>query len=500
MRLHLPIALASLLLAQEAAATFGSHTATPFASLGAIALDGTGVVQTRPDLCQSPRPLAINLEDFGAAGDGVTNDAPAIQAAVRSCAKPCTIQLEPGRWYRIAWGIGNAAVLHMDRPNVELRGNGTNGGIYVVLTDEQAQCSFTGGSPTGTPACAQTNGQAIHLAAPNTDLTDLSITSNIRYRSAGNPQGAAVWADSTEHDVCAVRTEYAPFHFRGASNYRIVGNALFRTYADPIHNTDRDASQTQRVGNGMVMYNHIAQSGDDGVAVIDRGVPNLSGYVISDNIIQDGYWGRGIGIDGGSDVTVARNTVLRQVMAGSIIAHADTPAFGAARTSKIVIRGNVIDGNQQGIEPPWHPCHSHFPGLPGGSNHWVIFQNCLTTTAGNPGWPIPITDHGAIDVLGRDDTGDGRPGLESRVSDLVIEGNRISNAVRGAFRVRDWVCGVRVKRNTLTAIGSTVWRESYTGVPGGKGPLDIECSGIGYRAGITECQRNTTDGVPMNCQ
>ena len=502
MRLQVTVLLCTWLIASNSSATTGSHTVAPAA--GAPTLDGTAVVNTRPELCGPSAGVVITPEQFGANGDDALDDSAALQNALRSCAAQCTLQLTAGKWYRVAWGIGSNAVLHLDRPNVQLRGNGTNGGIYVVMTDEQQQCSFTGGSPTGNPSCAQTNGQAIHLAAPNTDIINVTVTTNTRYRSAGNPQGAGLWVDSVEHDICGNRFEYAPFYLRGASNYRIIGNAIFRAYADPIHQTDSSSTETKRIGNAIVQWNHIAQSGDDGIAVVDRGVTNMSGYTITDNIVQDGYWGRGIGIDGADNVTVARNTVLRQVMAASILVHADTVAFGAAKTTRVVLRGNTITQNQSRVEPPWHPCHWFWP-VSSFTNHWAAFQTCLSETAGNTGWNVNkagfFTGHAAIDILGRDNTGDTRPPIDSRVADLVIEDNAITSVSEGAVRARDYICGVRLKRNTLTSIGGTAWRESYTGVPGGLGALAPLCKAVGvYTAGITECQQNTRDGAVFNCQ
>src|SRR6185312_7899961 len=70
---------------------------------------------------------AVYVRDFQAAGDGKTDDGPAIRAALESVlagSKPAALEFDPGKTYRIASFEGRYALQLLNTQQVMLRGNG----------------------------------------------------------------------------------------------------------------------------------------------------------------------------------------------------------------------------------------------------------------------------------------------------------------------------------------------------------------------------------------
>jgi parallel beta-helix repeat protein len=106
------------------------------------------------------------------------------------------------------------------------------------------------------------------------------------------------------------------------SGFAVSGNTVSRTYADGIHMTHGST-------NGRVLGNTISETGDDGIAVVSylgRGwqaqalanpawlsATNLtnrdSNILIANNTVSHNYFGRGITVVGGSNVTIENNSV-----------------------------------------------------------------------------------------------------------------------------------------------------------------------------------------------
>src|SRR5512135_793237 len=77
----------------------------------------TGSAQVAPATAAAPSST-VSVKDFGAKGDGVTDDQPAIQAAIESLAKTGGTAFVPAGDYR----LGDSIVI--DRDNITLTGQG----------------------------------------------------------------------------------------------------------------------------------------------------------------------------------------------------------------------------------------------------------------------------------------------------------------------------------------------------------------------------------------
>ena len=103
-------------------------------------------------------------------------------------------------------------------------------------------------------------------------------------------------------------------------------------YADAIH--FGDVPQI----NNIAINNHIRGCGDDGIAVVirqdycDSNGRMASNLVARYNTIVAGYWGRGMSIVGGTNITYADNIVSSCYLAGLIIT---TETLGESKSTPI---------------------------------------------------------------------------------------------------------------------------------------------------------------------
>lgn len=114
----------------------------------------------------------------------------------------------------------------------------------------------------------------------------------------------------------------------------VASNTVERSVADGIH-------MTHGTRNGRVLKNVLNENGDDGIAAVsyidtgwnakvdamakageatkiaqwvaEQDATVVRNVLISGNVVKNGYWGRGISVVGGRDITVAWNTVTRIV-------------------------------------------------------------------------------------------------------------------------------------------------------------------------------------------
>lgn len=126
----------------------------------------------------------------------------------------------------------------------------------------------------------------------------------------------------------------------GGTNVAIAGNKVQGTLADGIHTTYGSH-------NVLVQDNTVTGTGDDMIAVVSyQGDGALSSNVlITGNSLTGNYWGRGISVVGGSDVTITGNTVQGvQKAAGVLIAQED--GWRTFNATNILITKNVISDIQ----------------------------------------------------------------------------------------------------------------------------------------------------------
>ena len=107
----------------------------------------------------------VYVKNFGAKGDGVTDDTDAINRAISSMTNGGTLVFEPGKTYR------KNAIVVVGKANVKLWGYGAK--LYSFTSDAELAADKPG---LGIPK------QALRLAAPGTAIYGFDLYSNVKKR------------------------------------------------------------------------------------------------------------------------------------------------------------------------------------------------------------------------------------------------------------------------------------------------------------------------------
>ncbi|HMJ12135.1 MAG TPA: right-handed parallel beta-helix repeat-containing protein [Polyangiaceae bacterium] len=373
---------------------FGEATSEPLPS---VALESAKYTIAPEQLALSAYAISepalsepvISVDDFGAKGDARSDDTDAINRAVRSLNRGGTVRFTPGKTYL------KRGLLVVDRADIQLWGYGAR--LYSVVTDEEARVK--GAARVG-----------IQLLAPRTAVYGLTLTSNVRKRLTGHPNASGVHLASDEQQVIDARFEYAGIFARKARRFVIARNVVYRSTADGIHVTTGSS-------DGLVVGNLVRETGDDMIAVVNYGLgePTVGNVLIERNDVSGQYWGRGIAIVGGRNITVRGNKIARTAFGAGILVHSET----SYRTANV--RGVRIEENDirevQTLAPDYNPARRR-------------------RKAG----------HGAIDVNGQG---------AQQVSGVLIRKNTIQGTAKDGIYVRGNACDIDISGNDLNRIGRT---------------------------------------------
>ena len=225
---------------------------------------------TVPDL---PSPV-VDVRTFGARGNGVDNDTPAIIAAIQSLSSGGTVFFPPGTY-------AHRDVLRITASDVTLAGSDAT--LYAL----------------------NPNSGTIFLEGSKITLRDLRILSADPVSRGLSPEmsGIVVRGDGNRVLKSTVsRSKSAGIWVSGARNYEIACNTVFDTMSDGIHSTDG-------ARDGVVRFNRVKNSGDDGISVVSYSTMQRSSSIrIEDNMVEQIRWGRGISVIGSVDVEIRRNS------------------------------------------------------------------------------------------------------------------------------------------------------------------------------------------------
>jgi parallel beta-helix repeat protein len=333
-------------------------------------------VVTHPSIASEKRNAAVADATVYPATDG-SDQADALQQAINGLQIGQRLVFAPGQYI-----VGHSLVVN--NAQVVLSGYGAK----LVATNPNDQTIDMSG----------TNSTILGFTLIGTGTTRLTTPSSTKVEVTGT--GIQVL------DVKIRGGASAGIFIFGGTNVVIAGNTVRDTLADGIHTTY--GSQ-----NVLVQGNTVTGTGDDMVAVVSyQSDGKLSSNVlITGNTLSNNYWGRGISVVGGSNVSIIGNSVQGvQKAAGILVAQED--GWRTFNASNVLIEKNVVSN----------------------------IQNSTNINSG-----LLPTEQAAIEL----DTGAGT------VTQVSVMQNQVYGSAYAGFRALGNVCQFLVSGNALTSITGT---------------------------------------------
>lgn len=288
----------------------------------------------------------VDVRTFGAMPDDGRDDTAAIQAALNA--------LTPGQWLVFAAGTyQHNARLQVRTARVVLWSDGatlhaTNPEDQAVVlgADGAAIYNFTLTAVTGDRLYAPWHARIaiFDSAARGAPLRDNVIQGN-RIVHAGE-RGSATANSASSAGI------YVEF----ADNFLVASNEVRRSLSDGIHITGG-------ARNGRVIFNTVRETGDDLIGLVSylgdgdwttESAARLTGtltskrdrtlvreVLVAHNDVAGNYWGRGITVVGGADITVSDNRIAQTTIGAGILLARDA-SFVTWGLNNVLVQDNTI--------------------------------------------------------------------------------------------------------------------------------------------------------------
>lgn len=311
-----------------------------------------GTLKTSGSLASkvSKNDLVINVKDYGATGDGSTDDTAAISSAVAALTSGSTLYFPGGTYFVSQVLLSSKSNFKIMGAGATIRGFNTTNAVLRLAT-----CTFF--EVNGLNIChanatvRNSSGHGMHLSS----CTDFVVTHNTLYETAA-----------------------AGFISFGGNRGTVENNNVHDTLADAIHLT-RGSKFISVVGN------HTDTTGDDGIAVVSY---QSDGLVCTDITITGNTvfqpMARGISVVGGTNVQINGNTVRSTQSAGIYVSQESS--FNTYGVTNVAVTGNTIkDANTYNQVANFGSIH-----ISGFSSTYVVdgVQVASNLIYGGNGWMI----------------------------------------------------------------------------------------------------------------
>jgi hypothetical protein len=276
------------------------------------------VVAPQPTPMPTPTPIpqpvdSLNLLAFGAVANGTTDNQSAFDRAIAAA------RSQRKKLYIPAGKYAKSNVLNID--SVEVYGDGD--ASEIISTNPMRSAIFLKGS-----------GSTLR------SLSHTTSTTGIQRQSSAEQASIVVWMTPafSIDDVTVNGGASIGMLMYGSSNGIVRKCRVYNTLADSYHMT----YGSKNIG----ILNNVARNcGDDGVAVVSYGSnPTMcSDISIIGNDVGHNYWGRGIAVSGGRNITIQGNTIAKTNAAGILISSEGTPWNTYEVDGVVCKNNNVLD-------------------------------------------------------------------------------------------------------------------------------------------------------------
>ena len=359
----------------------------------------------------------VRVDDFGARGDGVTDDTAAIQAALDAAPAGEDVVFTPGRTYRI--GNARAGIAPKSGARLVLHGatltmaNEAGQRCRLITLTGRSRVTVSGGTLLGSRLGAPEWGIGIHVSDSSNVLIE-----DVVFRDFFT-DAVTVTGNTGSQRVHIRRCRATNMGRNGMSLIAggdvVVEDSVFEGTANADPNMPRAGlSAEPNPGNHLrglrVSRCHFRNNQGSGLLLqLGRGL-TLSHLTVTDNVAEDNGLG-GLVLSDVSHVVVAGNRVS---------GHLSRSGYGIAlirRAVSVVVRGNVLEGNYRGL---------YLEGAQVASVHGN------TVVGLGPGATLGAGDDGdGIHVRGYTQVVDGQP-QEVFSNFVVVSGNSVrQSAGRG---------------------------------------------------------------------
>jgi hypothetical protein len=261
----------------------------------------------------------VNPMDFGAAGNGSSDDLNAINSAINALpAAGGVVYFPPGKTFK------KTNVLSISKNHVKLWGINRQTEIFQSVAGQKRHQAIV---------CRGNTGCGVFGFKLRSDA-------NQRFDALEDNQLSADGATMVEIVGNEVQGSSAVGLFLyGSKEHYIEGNYVHHTYADHIHHTN--GASASWVWNNYI-FNEAPSKGDDGIACVTYGANSTRCNDMEwwhNSILHTG-WGRGYSVIGGNNISIHDNWAIGVAGAGVIVA--SEAGWNTAASKEIGIANNYV--------------------------------------------------------------------------------------------------------------------------------------------------------------
>jgi Right handed beta helix region len=263
----------------------------------------------------------VNPLDYGAQGNGTSDDLGALSAAVNALpAAGGIVYLPSGRTFK------KTNVLVVTKSHVKFWSPNRQAEVFQSLAGVRRRQALL---------CRGNTGCGFFGLKLRSDAT-------VRFDAPEDDQISADNSTLLEVVGCELQgSAAAGISLHGSTEHYLEGNYIHHTWADHIHHTA--AAKASWVWNNYI-FNELPSKGDDGVACVTYG-PSAARCADMEwwrNTILHTDWGRGFSVIGGNAISIHDNWAIGVAGAGIIVA--SESSYNSASSQGITIANNYVYG------------------------------------------------------------------------------------------------------------------------------------------------------------